>query len=162
VAELDNLNRPERWGVLKLILCVFEDCPPIFWGVFLKWWSDWEGHGLKMRLQRVHRRQPAYEFLSKKNRRAFDALPERVEVYRGQAADAPMGFSWTTNREKGEWFAHRFEMLHGRPALLSGTVRKRNIWAIELDRGEYEVLCHPRRVSNLHRELLRQRRQATT
>lgn len=101
----------------------------------------------------VHRRQPAYQFLSKENRRAFDALPDRIEVYRGQEVDAPVGFSWTTNREIGEWFAHRWVMLRKRPALLSGTVRKRSVWAIELGRDEDEVLCHPLRVSNMHQEL---------
>jgi len=148
--ELGKLDRPDRWCVLNLILQVFEDHPPIFWSVFLEWCYDSEAncaHGLKSRLQRVHRRQPAYEFLSKENRRAFDALPESVEVYRGQEADAPVGFSWTTNREKGEWFAQRFAMRHKSPALLSGTVRKRSVWAIELGRGEDEVLCDPRRVS---------------
>jgi hypothetical protein len=87
--QLGALNRPDRWRALNLILCLFEYSPPIFWGVFLEWCYDSEAncvHGLKTRLQRVHRRQPAYEFLSKENRRAFDALPEWVEVYRGQEA----------------------------------------------------------------------------
>src|SRR5262249_25820235 len=67
--------------------------------------------------------------------------------------DTISAFSWTTNREKGERFAQRFAMLHKRPALLSGTVRKRSVWAVELGRGEDEILCHPQRVSNLRQEL---------
>jgi hypothetical protein len=150
--ELGKLNRPDRWRALNLILGAFSDRPPIFWGVFLEWCNDSEvncAHGLKTRLQRVHRRQPARAFLSRENRREFDALPERFEIFRGQEADAPIGFSWTINREKGEWFARRFAMLHKRPVLLSDMVRKPNVWAIEFRRGEYEILCHPQRVSNL-------------
>jgi hypothetical protein len=158
--ELVKLNRPDRWCVLRVVLRLFENQPPIFWGVFLEWYSDSEAnsaHGLKTRLQRVHRRQPAYAFLDQENRRAFNALPEWIEIYRGQQFNAPIGFSWTTNREKGEWFARRFAILHNRPVLLMGKVRKPNVLAVDVCGGEDEMLCHPRLVANLRQERLKPR-----
>lgn len=52
------------------------------------------------------------------------ALPEEIVVYRGVGhAAARQGLSWTTDKERAEWFANRFSGVRGRrPHVYQGTV----------------------------------------
>jgi hypothetical protein len=71
----------------------------------------------------------------------FDRLPKHVTIYRGASRKFPLGISWTTEKAKAEWFAHRF----GDPdaSVLSGTICKRHVWAVFTARNENEILCDP-------------------
>ena len=57
-------------------------------------------------------------------------------------------WSFSTNRDKAEWFANRFAMLEGGYPMLSiGTVDKSDVLAYLLGRGEFEILAPPDKVS---------------
>lgn len=78
----------------------------------------------------------------------FDALPERLELWRGDCDDG--GWSWSLRRHVGEFFAHRFAQDH---ALLHGFVDKRNVFGFITRRGESEVMVrreHVDVVETLH------------
>ncbi len=83
-------------------------------------------------------------------RRALAALPDPVPVFRGYARDGcERGLSWTTERERAEWFAHRFAGLDGEPQarVTVGAVPKAKVIAYLLGRQENEVLALPEDVS---------------
>jgi len=126
-----------------------EHRPDIFWPLLLYWWSDLEGAWslrIKTRLQRVHRRRRAYEFMDTEDRIFFDGLPEQVTVHRGFVHGHQLGISWTTDLVKAKWFARRFCVGSQRPAVATDIIRKSDVWAVVTGRGESEVLCHPKKV----------------
>ena len=71
-----------------------------------------------------------------------------VEVYRGQHEDDRLNISWTTDKDRAEWFAKRFwfpeEMVgddyRGKPVLVSGKVLGSNIYFYTDSREEKECL----------------------
>src|SRR5512132_1526866 len=81
-------------------------------------------------------------------RGAFAALPDPVPVFRGYSHDdGELGLSWTTDRERAEWFARRFAALTGPPRLAVGTIPKSKVIAYLLERQESEVIALPEHVS---------------
>lgn len=73
----------------------------------------------------------------------FNSLPGKLEVFRGVSIGRnPKGLSWTHNKEKAIWFAHRFDKLskNGEKGyVLSTIVSKKDILAY-FNRGEDEIV----------------------
>jgi hypothetical protein len=65
------------------------------------------------------------------------ALPETFTVYRGHHCVNLTGMSWTTSREKAEWFAKRYMNEGG---VVERTVTKDEVVFATDDRGEKEVV----------------------
>lgn len=92
--------------------------------------------------------------------KAFKALPDRFEIYRGIGIEgAENGLSWTTDVDKAHWFAGRNTNLAGmdidaEPILLTGTVNKSDVIAYFLQRGESEIVVLPENVASIRRECL--------
>jgi len=78
----------------------------------------------------------------------YNNLPEEVSIFRGlnDSKTKKKGLSWTINKEKAEWFANRWEK---KGIVLSGIIKKENIFAIFLDRGEFEVVVNPYKIKHL-------------
>ena len=93
----------------------------------------------------------------------FNDLPNQVKVYRGigrrnynddngelsciEDIDTDqLGYSWTTDQEKGEWFGSRY-MEQG--FLVEGIVDKRHISCYWNGRKEHEVLIDPTFIKNI-------------
>ncbi len=67
----------------------------------------------------------------------YNALPDKVTVYRGVSAGREhYGLSWTTDKEKAVWFANRFSKGY----LLKVTIDKKYALAYLTSRGEEEVV----------------------
>lgn len=89
--------------------------------------------------------------LNAKEKALFDSLPQMITIYRGTHQDEEIPsyyskypdfhISWSLRREVAEFFAFRgkhFPKEDGR--VYSIRVRKANIFALLLERGEFEVL----------------------
>jgi hypothetical protein len=73
-------------------------------------------------------------------RAALADLADFVQVWRGTAYQKSIrGISWTTVREKAEWFATRFPT-ETPPLVAEGIVAKKDIKAVFLSRAESEVV----------------------
>lgn len=84
--------------------------------------------------------------LDKRERKAFDALPDPIPVWHGleREDEDELGFSWTTSEHVGNWFARRFGTLKDRQSYLAkGVVPKAKVKAYLLGRGEYEIIAFP-------------------
>lgn len=70
------------------------------------------------------------------------ALPEEVRIYRGCYEENKWGLSWTLTKSiaKGFPFLRRYKM-KGQPLLISAKVRRENIIAVKLGRGELEIIA---------------------
>lgn len=72
---------------------------------------------------------------------ALAAMPDPVPVYRGGVEDAnEYGLSWTTDRERAEWFAVRMTADDEVGVVLDGLVAKKDVAAYFTGRGENEIV----------------------
>jgi hypothetical protein len=75
---------------------------------------------------------------------AFDAMPERIELWRGDCADG--GWSWSTERKVAEFFARRWNASH---PLLHGWVDKRYVFGYLTNRSEYEIMVRSEHIEDM-------------
>ena len=83
-----------------------------------------------------------------------DDIPETLTVYRGcyglNPVDTACGYSWTTSRKTGAWFANRkpfrdvfavahYDEAHG-PCLVKATIKRSDIMLFTNEREEQEVV----------------------
>lgn len=68
-------------------------------------------------------------------------LPDRFVIYRGCGEENREGFSWTLSPWKAKWFSKRFRETGG--MVLRGTVKKKDVIAAIMDRGEFEIVVDP-------------------
>ena len=78
---------------------------------------------------------------------AFNQLEYPLQVFRGAQPHNKRGLSWTTNKDKAQWFATRLKPKN--PLLLSATVTKGQAIAMFTGRGESEVVLSPKTVRKL-------------
>lgn len=93
------------------------------------------------------------KFLSKTP--MFGGLPDTFTVYRGfHNTGAEDGYSWTLDRERACWFAHRLCPTGGQPKVASGIISRRDVFAFMSGRGEQEIVCLPENVCGIEIEKL--------
>jgi len=105
--------------------------------------------------------------MNKEETSYFNNLPNQVKVYRGVQGDdyssdhnndwgrkitideldtEQIGYSWTTDKEKGEWFGNRY---YQKGFLFEGIVDKRYILCYWNGRKEHEVIIDPIFIENI-------------
>lgn len=94
-------------------------------------------------------RAPQPEFMMREDeRQAYEALPDRIELFRGYGADHPersAGLSWSTDRNEAIRMAYDY---HGAaPCLVTGACDKKDALGYFLRRHEFEILIDPNRVT---------------
>lgn len=84
---------------------------------------------------------------------AFSALPNEIELYRGvrKCSKKIRGMSWTTSLETAEFFSKRFSEGHSRGDLYKAQIRKSDILAYFLERGEQEIVVDTRGLRNIEK-----------
>lgn len=103
----------------------------------------------------------AKAMMNKAERRAWSTLPKTFTVYRGQQDGRHrQGFSWTLSLKTAAWFASmrggdRMKLVtagrwkQGRGIVLAGIVKKADALCYLNNRGEEEILVHPRWVHKI-------------
>ena len=79
----------------------------------------------------------------------FRQLEDLVTVYRGVTshnADNVLALSWTLDRDKAQWFAHRFGE---NGTVYEAQITKQHIYAFLNSRGESEVIVDPRGLQDI-------------
>ena len=80
------------------------------------------------------------ELMTRKERAAFETLPEQVTIYRGCGPRNREGLSWSLCREVASRFPFYSRYWTDRPTLLTAMVPKHRIAALRLDRNEQEAI----------------------
>jgi len=81
--------------------------------------------------------------------RQYAELEDPVTIYRGVRSDKDKhikNLSWTLDREKAEWFAHRFDR---DGTVYEAQIEKKHILALFNGRNEAEVVVDPKHLQNL-------------
>lgn len=88
--------------------------------------------------------------------RGRDDLPEQVTLWRGAIEDRRLGMSWTGDRKRAEWFAHRFDGMTDKVGkVYQVTVDRELILArFEEGRGEDEYVLDPVYLDDLDIEVV--------
>lgn len=91
---------------------------------------------------------PVIGMMTPDERAAYDALPERLTVYRGCGASNMLGASWSLSREVAARFPTLNRYRQASPLLVTARVPRRRVLAVKLDRSEAEIITFAaRRVS---------------
>ena len=78
----------------------------------------------------------------------YSNLPETVTIYRGlmDKKSKVRGLSWTTDFERAEWFANRFNR-GGK--IMKADIKKQHIFMFTNDRSEKECVVNPKGLKNV-------------
>ena len=91
--------------------------------------------------------------MSKEELEYYEALPDTITVYRGVSVGrVDLGLSWTDDREKAEWFMHRFDRknnINKKGHLLEVTCPKQYVLAYLNSRNEREIVLDVLAVKHL-------------
>lgn len=145
-------ERPYRVPALREAICLgLKTASPEFWELVSQIWIDTENVHQEYRTWlNIWQMPGSYTVMDDGERKALAALPDAVEIWRGvKCREAAQGLSWTTDKEKAEWFARRWLQSTEQPFLVSGFVARTDIKAYLLGRGESEVVCLPETVRSI-------------
>lgn len=85
----------------------------------------------------------------------YHQLPDKVKIWRGvNDEDWIKGLSWTTHKERGEWFARRFSNIYGGEILCNGYIEKERI--LMCSSNESLIVCNPKDITDLKTEKVKE------
>lgn len=91
------------------------------------------------------------KLMTEEDFKIYKSLPDKIKVYRGVSVGrVELGLSWTANKQKAQWFQHRFDEAHGtkKGYLLEALVDKKDILAYFNTRGEDELVVNVYAIRN--------------
>jgi hypothetical protein len=89
---------------------------------------------------RLGTRGPLRQMMSPEENEAYDALPDSVRCYRGCDRSVLTGACWTLDKVVANMFPFLQRYRAPSPVVVTARVRKNNILALKLDRGESEIV----------------------
>lgn len=92
--------------------------------------------------------------MNEEERGRFKMLPEEVTIWRGvrHRTHWLKGLSWTQDKERAVWFAHRYQTAKCKPVVLKGLVAKSRILSYFDGRNESEVVVFGKDVTILQKD----------
>jgi hypothetical protein len=122
-----------------------------YWDLLSEIWIDSENIRQNQRrwINLLRAKRPGREhMMNEADRDALAAMPDTLSVFQGHTDERDDGWSWTLDRSKAEWFAHRFAQLEeADPVLSFGTCSKADVVAYLTRRGEDEILVDRSKVT---------------
>lgn len=89
-------------------------------------------------------------FMTDDERAVFEALPEVLDLWRGDTEHDDLGWAWSLDRGIAEWFARQRERVYGgRARVRASRARKTEAVGYLTRRGEAEIVIDPERVRDL-------------
>lgn len=139
-----NLSSRDYW---KIVRWVWMDCENVHQN-FNGWRDVW--------MAEMANRKTV---MTKADAEELAKLGEVVEIYRGANTEehASVGFSWTTDRDRAEWFAQRYAGQGVGAFVAHGVIAKPHIIALLLSRNENEIVVPPEAVTVVECRRIRRR-----
>lgn len=108
-------------------------------------WNDWEWPDMFwFRIFQQAREGWSLNHFCEENRAFYEALPDRIEIWRGSNTSHPLaehGMSWTTDKATAVWFAQRHAGVGGEPLLFRAVIHKGDVALAVMDRSEFEIVA---------------------
>ena len=124
-----------------------------FWKIFGGIWTDTESQYCYLEFIRdiLKCNKPHREFMMDEHEQKFlKKLPDEITVFRGHQFRNKEGCSWSLSYNRAKWFAARFADGKSRYGVIAGTVKKSDVIAVLLGRGEMEIAVDPSSVFDKH------------
>jgi hypothetical protein len=125
----------------------------IFWPIVINNWSSCDASyhvaNVLLRLMRRHGARDRRKWMNAKQREIYDALPDRVEVWRGSDRKRVRSIAWSTSRKVAERFATGMRGgAFTNPVIAHAFIPKEHVfWVDEGD--EQEIVLEPTRLRKL-------------
>lgn len=115
-----------------------------YWKLLGEIWSDsenlWQYGPILGHL--LNKNRPGREAMMDESEKEFlSKLPDEFTIYRGHQSKNKSGYSWTLSYWRAKWFANRFKQSGS--GVAKATVKKKDIVAVLLGRGEFEIIVSP-------------------
>lgn len=121
-----------------------------YWNLLGEIWSDSENlwqYGLLLKFL-INKNRPNREsMMDDKEKEFFKKLPDEFIIYRGHQIKNRLGYSWTLSNWKAKWFAKRLDCK--RNGVVQAIVKKEDVVAVLLRRGEFEIIVSPENLENV-------------
>ena len=140
-------ERPYRWEALMEVAHKMADKD--FWSTFGSIWSDTENqwqYASTIRAMLKSGRPGREHMMDEDEHQLLADLPDEVRVFRGHQIRNKNGYSWTLSYWRAKWFGRRLISGGQRYGVIAGTVKKSDIIAVLLGRGEMEIAVDPYKV----------------
>ena len=121
-----------------------------YWSILGNIWSDSENlWQYKIIIEYIlNADRPGREEMMDADEQEFlKSLPEEFVVYRGHQVKNRLGHSWSLSYWKAKWFAQRF--YSKKCSVAQAIVSKKDIIAVLLNRGEFEIVVSPTKLKNI-------------
>lgn len=105
----------------------------------------------KTELVGMFERADKAHLMTKEERKLLSELGDILTVYRGVTAYNAKNIralSWTIDRKKAEWFAHRFGESG---TVYTAQIKKSDVLAVFLCRGESEIVVNPKKLMRIEK-----------
>jgi len=124
-----------------------------YWNLVEMVWTDseniWQWGSMVRKLLLCQRPDRRY-IMNEEERAALAAMPDTLTVYRGLTSRGTrLGWSWTLDRAKAEWFAARFTQEGQHKIVLTGTVPRSRVIAYFTRCNEEEIVADPRHIKEV-------------
>lgn len=137
----NSAQRPH--ALLRLLAEQSPDDGLRFWRLVAEGWSTFDliPHRVYTAAFRRYRPRWSPKVMAPSDLSFYEALPAELTIHRGQDASAPIGLSWTLDREVATGFARGHRGIRNpSPALLTVTVQKNTVALAFAQRSESEVV----------------------
>jgi hypothetical protein len=138
-------ERPYRLWAFRAHMASMNDAQ--YWELLGDIWVDseniWQNEAAW--LDCFHSTRPGSQGMMDDDERALlDTMPPKLTIYRGFTHPERVdGLSWTLNRERAEWFAHRLAREGNPRYLATAVVKTADVLAHFTGRGEEEIVVLP-------------------
>jgi hypothetical protein len=145
-----NVTKPNRLQILDFTLRIYDYPKKEYSDLLLDLWLSTEfPHQHKISsLVNMFSIADIAEMMDEGEKNIYANFPEKLTIYRGTPDKKAKirGLSWTTDLEKAEWFAKRFNL---KGTVYQATISKNRIFLYTHKRCENEVIVNPRYLKNV-------------
>lgn len=138
------------WPLLQLLDRADDD--ETFWRIFRIGWPNCDNTWAFRRdlMMVLNERVSAGPFLTGKDKKFYEGLPDRFRIFRGCSAERVRGFSWTTNLYVAMDFAGGHRGIQVKDAVIAtAMLSKEAIFTVSTERQENEVVINWRHLRQL-------------
>ncbi|WP_144259500.1 hypothetical protein [Methylocystis sp. ATCC 49242] len=158
-AYLFTFGSAQRPHEFLAVCSEFDSRPRFVWEHFHYFWNSFDAipHYKFAKLLRSIRSDWRADHIDDlKDRDFYDELPEEIIAFRGQDRCAPLGLSWTVDKEVAETFAQGHRGIRNKsPIIIAAHIKKKNVAGAYVSRFETElVLFDPRHATRRQSEEL--------
>lgn len=83
---------------------------------------------------------PLLPMMNEEEQAVYEALPDVITIYRGCSARYLLGASWSLDKDVASKFPTLSRYRVDDPVIVTARVKKQDVLALKLDRGEVEVI----------------------